>query len=100
MFYFETDRRRTSFDPESGQAISNLPDPHAESCRYFAPRKRVDRSILRHETQDPPVSISSGGTPSEKSQKQLLLATQSVSSEAKSPGQKPNHLLTFDYPTK
>jgi hypothetical protein len=39
---FQTGQARTRPDPESGQAILNLPDSHAESCRYFAPHE-IDR---------------------------------------------------------
>ena len=37
--------------------------------------KTADRLILRPISQDSPDSASTGGTPSEKSQKQLLLVT-------------------------
>src|SRR5690242_8358822 len=41
------DEARISPDPETEQAILNLPDSHAESCRYFAPTKLADCSIIR-----------------------------------------------------
>jgi hypothetical protein len=63
-------------DQKSGQAISNLPDPHAESCRYSASGKKANYPILRPEAQNSPRTASSGETLSKKSQKQLLLATQ------------------------
>ncbi len=47
MFRLRPDKGRTSPESESAQAISNLPDSHAESCRYFAPTKLADCSILR-----------------------------------------------------
>ena len=57
---------RTSPDSESGQAISNLRDPRAESCRYFAVGKTVDRSILRYNWDESPGSASTGRTPLRK----------------------------------
>jgi hypothetical protein len=60
---------RTSPDPKSEEAISNLQDPRAESCRYSAIGKTVDGSILRPETRDSPGSFSTGGTPLQKMSK-------------------------------
>jgi hypothetical protein len=54
------DRRRIRSNPESGQAIPNPPDPHAESCRYLAFGKTVDGSILRPQRQDSPRTVSNG----------------------------------------
>ena len=68
-FSLKRNKPRSCLDPESGQAISNLPDPHAESCRYFAPGKMLDRSILRPEPEDSRISVPTGGTPSEKNLK-------------------------------
>jgi hypothetical protein len=56
----------TSPDPESEEAISNLRDPRAESCRYFAIGNTVDGSILRPEPENSPGSFSTGGTPLQK----------------------------------
>src|SRR5712692_4286288 len=53
-------------DPESEQAISNLPDPRAESCRYFARGKTVDYPTLSPKSRDSPGSLSTGGTPLRK----------------------------------
>jgi hypothetical protein len=60
---------KTSPDPKSEEAISNLQDPRAESCRYFAIGKTVDSSILRPELRDSPGSLSTGGTPLQKMSK-------------------------------
>src|SRR6267143_6261650 len=68
---------KTSPDPESEEAISNLQDPRAESCRYFAIGKTVDGSILRPELRDSPGSLSTGGTPLRKISKYSDLTTQS-----------------------
>jgi len=57
---------KTSPDSESEEAISNLRDPRAESCRYFAIGKTVDGSILRPEPEYLPGSASTGGTPLQK----------------------------------
>src|SRR5712692_6081526 len=57
---------KTSPDLKSEEAISNLQDPRAESCRYFAIGKTVDGSILRPELRDSPGSFSTGGTPLQK----------------------------------
>src|SRR5260370_41667606 len=69
LFDLHLDNRRISPDPESEQVIPNLRDPRAESCRYFAIGKTVDRSILRPETRDSPGSLSTGGTPLRKTSK-------------------------------
>jgi hypothetical protein len=53
---------KTSPDPKSEEAISNLRDPRAESRRYFAIGKTVDGSILRPELRDSPGSFSTGRT--------------------------------------
>ncbi len=58
-------------DRESGLAISNLPDPRIESCRYLAYGKTFDCSILRLETQDSLRTFSTGGDPLRKHQKNL-----------------------------
>ncbi len=68
-FRLKVDRRRISPIPESGQAVSNLPDPLAESCRYLAHGKTVDCSILRPEPQDSPRTVSTGGQPLQKHSK-------------------------------
>ncbi len=49
-------------DPESERSICNLPDPHAESCRYLPPRKTADSSILRADREESLVSASAGLT--------------------------------------
>ena len=56
----------TSPDPKSEEAISNLQDPRAESCRYLAIGKTVDGSILRPEPEYSPESASTGGPPLKK----------------------------------
>jgi len=63
---FESGRSQNNPDPELGQAISNLPDPRAESCRYLAPGKAIDCSILRPEAQDSPRTVSTRETPLRK----------------------------------
>ncbi|SRR5713101_3172222 len=60
---------KTSPDPKSEEAISNLQDPRAESCRYLAIGKTVDGSILRPEPEYSPESASTGGTPLQKMSK-------------------------------
>jgi hypothetical protein len=56
------DRRRTSVNRRSGQAISNLLDPRVESSRYIASAKKVDCSILRFESGESRGMVSSGRT--------------------------------------
>src|SRR5712664_963322 len=71
LFHDEPDNRRIRLDSESGEAISNLPDPHAESCRYLTPRKSPDCSILRPKSLDSAGSASTGRTPHRKISKNL-----------------------------
>ena len=71
LFRCKPDNCRMSVDLKSEEAISNLPDLHAESCRYLTPRKSRDCSILRFETQDSPRIVSSSGTPLWKISKNL-----------------------------
>jgi hypothetical protein len=65
-------------DPELGQAIWNLPDPHDETCRYLALGKTVDYAILRPKPQDSPRTVSTGRTRLRKLSKYLDLRDTNV----------------------
>src|SRR6266567_7505498 len=80
-FYFKPDKRRTSLDPESGQAILD----REIFTLIYAFNLRLEKwstllfRALKRETR--PVQLQLARPPSGKSQKQLLLATQNASSE-------------------
>jgi len=63
LLHAQRSKRRISTNPRSGPTVLNLPDSHAESCRYLALGKTANRTILSPETQDSLVTASADRTP-------------------------------------
>ena len=74
------DSCRTSPNPELGQAFLDHTVCTLTCTLSYTISKTGDRLILRPFSQDSPGSASTGGPPSEKSQKQFVLATQNPDS--------------------
>jgi hypothetical protein len=61
-----SDKRRTSLDQESGQAIFDLRDIHASSPRQIPHAKTGDQPIQSRKSQDSRKTVSAGERPLKK----------------------------------
>ena len=80
LLLLKSDKPRTNLDSESGQAILICVILTLNQADILHLENPAHSSILRFETQDSPVSVSTGRRSSpKKSQKQLIIATQNCS---------------------